>query len=298
MTPARHRPQIALASELTAGAMIDDAFALVRRLPRMELWPAYAFVALLGALVAAVGWTEHLSDAGPGWGSPGLLRLLSVARIGLVAAEVLLGMALARSAWRLMRGSLDGGPSPAVILLGATLVVPAVLLVTFLPAWLLLSDELRRGTISLLPGEWLQDGQIILAGVASLAFAPLVQLAAFVVVVEGRDPLTAIGRSCRLAVLGGLKAHGVVAILFAVRLALSVGLAFLLIGAEGLDAESDPHGRRAAFGCAGLLLQGLLAPQTQLALMLAYLDARVRLEGLDVEQDGRQCGLLSSEEAA
>ena len=76
MPGPRDRPQIALPSELTSGSLVDRAFRVVRRLPRGEAWPGYAFVVLLAALCGAVAWTEHLQEPS-GWTEPTRLRAFS-----------------------------------------------------------------------------------------------------------------------------------------------------------------------------------------------------------------------------
>lgn len=278
--------------------MIDRAFRLVRRLPAGEFWPGYAFVVLAGSLVAGLAWIET-SGLGPGWDDPAVPRLMSLARVTLTVVHVLLGMGLARATWERMRGPLDPGAPTWRIATGGFVLAPVIAATAFLPVGVAFADEIGNGEIALLSGEWLHELVLAGAGLLGALIVPFLLLAPSIVVIEGRNPLAALLRSVKLTAYGGFKSHGVFITLIAVRLAMTAGLTFLVIGFDGFfSVDGNAFDRRVAFGCAGLVVEAILAPQLQLALTLAYLDARVRAEGLDVEQVGRACGLLQRETAA
>ncbi|MAG56954.1 MAG: hypothetical protein CMJ83_11725 [Planctomycetes bacterium] len=293
MPRAGTTPQAFFVSELTTGAIIDDAFLLVRRLPRAEFLPAAAFVALLSGLCAAIAWTAEVS--GDGFADPTLLRRLSVARLGLVAVETGLAAGLVRLAWRPLRGPLSpSAPLPGIVI-GIVTLAASTACLTFLPEWLMAAGDLQAGTRTLLAGEGLVDGRWLVAGIATLLILPFVSLAPAALCVEGGSATQALLRSIRLAVASGLRVHLLISALWLLRISLAAGLAFLFVGFDAFDPETEPMQRRAALGCSALVVQGLLVVPTQLACFLAYVDARVRHEGLDVERDARLAGLVEDD---
>ena len=124
MARAKTDTQAISGHQLTSGRTLDRAFRLVRAIPAADLWPGYAFVVLGSGLLAGIAWVEVGRNTGAGWAAPELMRALSVGRLLLAAAYVLLGMSLARSAWELIRGPSIPAPPHGRSLSGASSSVP------------------------------------------------------------------------------------------------------------------------------------------------------------------------------
>lgn len=256
MLPAQLRP-------LTLGEILDGAFALYRRhfgtLFLTAVLPMLPVVAFWGAFpLFARGTPEQIT------------RLMDL------------------SGWVLMPYTL-----PASLLVWGALIHQASQL--YLGSPTSVQEGFHRGVRRLLPllGAMVVAAVLIGLGLILLVIPGVLLLIMFfavgpVVVLEGRGPLEALGRSRELARGAWGRIFGVLFLLFLITalptfaLTAAMGVGAMASGAGAIAALENPW-LFTAFQALSVLLSGLTTPFMSIGLVLLYYDRRVRSEALDVE---------------
>jgi len=255
-----------------------------------QLLSSLAFARLLPELGDAVDLERAIEDPSAGLGLA--LRAASVVTlsslVGLVV-NVVLAAAIVWCVLRVDRGqaaTVGGALRTAVGRMGATL--GGSLLVLFAGGSLLGLGLLVLTLLVVVAPPVGLVTLLVAAPVAFLVLAAVLYLVPAVAVVEARGPLATIGRC--LWVLGRrfwrvLSVTLLVSLLLAaITLGLSLAMALLagLAGPAGWIVEA----------VASTVVALVSVPVTAIAALLVYLDARIRLEGLDLELRSRGVGTV------
>jgi hypothetical protein len=277
-----------LGCEVTTGSLIDEAFRLIRSFSPPEIIPAAAALVLHALLIA--GTATIATDAVM---APDMNVFLSAAAAGLILLEMAVGVGICHLGWQRVRGPLPPGPSVGFLVLRGLILCPALALFALAPAWLLFPD-LSDGRISLLHLGLPMNTRVAILYAVILVGTPFLALAPSVLAVESGGAARALFRSVVLFVRSWPRTFLLILVLALIVEFLAAGLSLVVWGFDGVRAASTHPGARTpdlTFGCARLVVHALLAPAMHAALFLAYVDARVRLEGLDVERAAREAGL-------
>jgi hypothetical protein len=261
---------------LTTGELLDAAVVILRTRTGRLIGLGVTLALLEQVLLF---WLRRLADVDssflPGTGRLAAFGVLIVVGFATEAFCIaILGGVAAREAPQVLLGGV--GPARRARTVGLIVVALLAATVCGATAWAFL----------VLPVPW-QNAGLFLALLVTYTIWPigygLVGLAAPTVVVDGRDPFRAFGRSIRLASRNGMRAAWIRVLGYLVWLLVRLGLGLASMAVVGL-VYSSPSSTvdNLIMGGVWLVVNALAYPVLGCLDVALHLEARMRTEGLDI----------------
>lgn len=249
---------------LSLGEILDGAFSLYRR-----HFVTFVATALIPIVAMLLPWMLLLSQLGSANPTPAAMMAAGGAMLILIPVMI----AVSSVAW----GALTHEASQA-----------------YLGKEVSVRDGLSRGVKRLLPlfGAFFVAAFLIYMGFFLLIVPGILLMIMFfavsqAVVVEGKGPIEALGRSRQLARGAWGRIFGAAFVIFLIAylpsLALGVGAAMVIPGFMPATGEPNVGAGLIGFYALSSIISALTMPFIMLGLTLLYYDRRVRTEALDLE---------------